>query len=94
VRCRAPLPSRSAGAVAGDDGPDSDPVGVGVLRSATPLGFWWLDTATVYALGLALVAAVDVGFAVADGRVTVIAVESGVVAAIIVFEIAAGLHFR
>jgi hypothetical protein len=24
---------------------------VGVAQAATPLAFWWLDTATVYALG-------------------------------------------
>jgi hypothetical protein len=28
---------------------------VGVAQAATPLAFWWLDTATVYALGLASV---------------------------------------
>ena len=25
----------------------------GLLQAATPLVFWWLDSATVYALGLA-----------------------------------------
>jgi hypothetical protein len=29
----------------------------GVLQAAAPLGFWWLDPATVYALSLALIAA-------------------------------------
>ncbi|MGZ8597439.1 MAG: hypothetical protein ACXWX4_04220 [Actinomycetota bacterium] len=51
---------------------------VGAIQAASPLGFWWLDPATVYALGLAAIAAVYVGFAVADGRWSVIAVESGV----------------
>ena len=51
---------------------------VGAAQAATPLAFWWLDSATVYALGLVLIAAVYVGFAVADGRIKVIAVESGV----------------
>ena len=51
---------------------------VGLLQAATPLIFWWLDSATVYALGLAVIAAVYVGFAVADGRPKVIAVESSV----------------
>jgi hypothetical protein len=51
---------------------------VGVLQAATPLAFWWLDGATVYALGLVVIAAVYVGFAVADGRPKVIAVESSV----------------
>ena len=41
---------------------------VGVLQAATPLVIWWLDSATVYALGLAVIAAIYVGFAVADGR--------------------------
>jgi hypothetical protein len=47
-----------------------------------PLGFWWLDSATVYAsgLGLALIASVYIGFSVADGRWKAIAVESGVAA--------------
>jgi hypothetical protein len=48
----------------------------GVIQAAAPLGFWWLDPATVYALSLALIAAVYIGFAVADGRPTVIAVET------------------
>ena len=51
---------------------------VGVLQAATPLVFWWLDSATVYALGLAVIAAVYIGFAVADGRPKVIAIESSV----------------
>jgi hypothetical protein len=49
---------------------------VGALQAATPLAFWWLDSATVYALGLAVIAAIYVGFAVADGRPKVIAVET------------------
>jgi hypothetical protein len=53
----------------------------GVIQAAAPLGFWWLDPATVYALSLTLIAAVYIGFAVADGRPTVIAVESAVAAA-------------
>ncbi len=53
-------------------------VAVGVAQAATPLAFWWLDTATVYALGLAVIASVYIGFAVADGRRTILAVETGV----------------
>jgi hypothetical protein len=56
----------------------------GVIQAAVPLGFWWLDPATVYALSLALIAAVYIGFAVADGRPTVIAVETSVAAAFVV----------
>jgi hypothetical protein len=56
---------------------------VGVVQVATPLGFWWLDAASVYALGLILIAAVYIGFAVADGRPRIIVVEI-VVAAVFV----------
>jgi hypothetical protein len=62
---------------------------VGVLQAATPLAFWWLDSATVYALGLVLIAAIYVGFAVADGRPRVIAVESSVAFAFVVVAAAA-----
>ena len=51
---------------------------VGVLQAATPLAFWWLPNATVYALGLAGIAFIYIGFAVADGRPKIIAVESAV----------------
>ena len=60
----------------------------GVLQAAVPLGFWWLDPATVYALSLALIAAVYVGFAVADGRPAVIAVECAVAGAFVVLAAA------
>jgi len=63
---------------------------VGALQAASPVAFWWLDTATVYALGLALIAAVYIGFAVADGRPSVIVVEC-VVAAVFVVLAAAGV---
>jgi hypothetical protein len=56
----------------------------GCLQAASPLGFFWLDDATVYALGLALIAAVYIGFAVADGRPRIIAVETGMAAAFVV----------
>jgi hypothetical protein len=56
----------------------------GVIQAAVPLGFWWLDPATVYALSLTLIAAVYIGFAVADGRPRVIAVEVVVAAAFVV----------
>jgi hypothetical protein len=56
----------------------------GVIQAAVPLGFWWLDPATVYALSIALIAAVYIGFAVADGRPRVIAVEVVVAAAFVV----------
>src|SRR5437660_12494021 len=56
----------------------------GCLQAVSPLAFFWLDDATVYALGLVLIAAVYIGFAVADGRPRVIAVETGVAAAFVV----------
>jgi hypothetical protein len=56
----------------------------GGIQAASPLGFWWLDPATVYALSLTLIAAVYIGFAVADGRPVVLAVESGVAGAFVV----------
>jgi hypothetical protein len=62
----------------------------GVIQAAAPLGFWWLDPATVYALSIALIAAVYIGFAVADGRPRVIAVETAV-AAVFVVVAAAGV---
>ena len=62
---------------------------VGVIQAATPLAFWWLDDGTVYALGLIAIAAVYVGFAVADGRHHVIAIESGVAFGFVVVAAAA-----
>ena len=62
----------------------------GVIQAAAPLGFWWLDAATVYALSVVLIAAVYIGFAVADGRPAVIAVETTVAAAFVVLA-AAGI---
>jgi hypothetical protein len=62
----------------------------GVIQAAAPVGFWWLDPATVYALSLTLIAAVYLGFAVADGRPRVIAAEAGV-AGVFVVVAAAGV---
>lgn len=47
----------------------------GGINLAAPLAFWWLDQATVHALVITLIAAVYIGFAVADGRPKVVAVE-------------------
>ena len=62
---------------------------VGAAQAASPLAFWWLDTATVYALGLILIAAIYIGFAVADGRGRVIAVEITVASAFVIVAAAA-----
>jgi hypothetical protein len=52
----------------------------GALQAASPLGFAWLEPATVQALLLCFIAAVYVGFAVADGRPRVIVIECGIAA--------------
>jgi hypothetical protein len=52
----------------------------GIIQAASPLVIRWLDPATVYALSLILIASVYIGFAVADGRPIVIAVESAIAA--------------
>jgi hypothetical protein len=57
---------------------------VGGILAASPLTFWWLPRATVYALGLIVIASVHIGFSVADGRWKIIAGETGVAAAFIV----------
>jgi hypothetical protein len=62
---------------------------VGGLQAASPLAFWWLDSATVYALGLALIASVYIGFAVADGRPGVLAVETSVASVFVIVAAAA-----
>jgi hypothetical protein len=62
---------------------------VGVAQAATPLAFWWLDAATVYALGLVGIAFIYIGFAVADGRRVVLAVESGVTGMFVIIAAAA-----
>ena len=62
---------------------------VGGIQAASPLAFPRLDTATVYALGLTLIAAVYIGFAVADGRGHVLAVETAVASAFVIVAAAA-----
>src|SRR4051794_14006687 len=61
----------------------------GALQAASPLAFWWLEPRTVYALGLVLIAAVYVGFSVADGRwyVIAIAIESSVAGIFVVVDV-------
>ena len=62
---------------------------VGVLQAAAPVAFSWLEPATVGALGLTLIAAIYIGFAVADGRKHVLAVETAVAAVFVVVAAAA-----
>jgi len=59
-------------------------VAVGILQAASPVGFWWLDPALVWAITLVIIASIYVGFAVADGRPIVIAVEVGVASSFII----------
>jgi hypothetical protein len=61
----------------------------GCLQAASPMAFFWLDAATVYALEITLIAAVYIGFSVADGRGRVIAVETGVASVFVVIAAAA-----
>ena len=60
----------------------------GAIQAASPLALRWLDQATVQSLLLALIAAVYIGFAVADGRPKVIAVESTIAAAFVLLAAA------
>jgi hypothetical protein len=89
----APADPRTATAATGRVGKLRTPVawgvGWGCLQAASPLAFFWLDDATVYALGLAVIAAIYIGFAVADGRPQILAVETGVAAAFVVVAAAA-----
>jgi len=61
----------------------------GVLQAASPLAFPWLDAGTVHALGLALIASIYIGFAVADGRRHVLAVEVAVASVFVLVAAAA-----
>jgi hypothetical protein len=62
---------------------------VGSVQVAAPGAFFWLDPATVDALGLALIAAIYIGFAVADGRRHVLVVETAVATGFVVLAAAA-----
>jgi hypothetical protein len=59
-------------------------VAIGVAQAALPIAIWWITPATVYALSLAFIAAVYIGFSVADGRPKVIAVETAVATGFVV----------
>jgi hypothetical protein len=53
---------------------------IGAVQAASPLALRWLEPATLHALYISLIAAIYIGFAVADGRPKVIAVEATVAA--------------
>ena len=59
-------------------------VAIGTAQAALAMAFWWLDPSTVHALMITMIAGVYIGFAVADGRPKVIAVESAVVVGFVV----------
>ena len=80
---------RNTAAFAGIRTPAAWGVVWGCLQAASPLAFFWLDDATVYALGLILIAAVYIGFSVADGRSRIIVVETGVATVFVVAAAAA-----
>ena len=62
---------------------------VGALQTASPIGFWWLEQDLVWAVSVVIIASIYIGFAVADGRKVVIAVEVGVASAFVVFALVA-----
>jgi hypothetical protein len=51
---------------------------LGAFQAASPLILQWIEPATLHAMYISLIAAVYIGFAVADGRPKVIAVEVAV----------------
>jgi hypothetical protein len=59
-------------------------VGVGIFQAFAPIALRWLDAVDVWGVALAMIASVYVGFAVGDGRKTVIAVEVTVAFAFVV----------
>jgi hypothetical protein len=62
---------------------------VGVAQATSPFAFWWLPPATVYAMGLVFIAAVYIGFSVADGRGRIIAAEAAVATVFVLVAAAA-----
>ena len=59
-------------------------IAFGLFQAFSPRAFFWLEPVVVWALSVALIAAVYIGFAVADGRTTVVAVEVIVASAFVV----------
>ena len=57
---------------------------VGAIQAASPAVVPWVEPATLHALYIAFIAAVYIGFAVADGRTKAIGVESTIAAAFVV----------
>lgn len=59
-------------------------IAVGIFQAFSPLALWWLAPVVVWSLSVAIIAAIYIGFAVADGRLVVIATEIGVASAFII----------
>ena len=59
-------------------------VAIGLFQAFSPLAFWWLEPALVWALAVVLIAAVYIGLAVADGRTVVVAAEIAVATAFVI----------
>ena len=57
---------------------------IGAIQAASPVAIRWLEPATVQSVCIALIAAVYIGFAVADGRTNVIIAETTIAAAFLV----------
>jgi hypothetical protein len=51
---------------------------LGAVQAASPLMLRWLEPATLHAMYISLIAAIYIGFAVADGRTKVLVVEVAV----------------
>ena len=51
---------------------------LGAVQAASPLILQWVEPATLHAMYISLIAAIYIGFAVADGRPKVLAVEVAV----------------
>jgi hypothetical protein len=62
---------------------------VGTFQALSPVGFWWLNGDVVWATSLAIIGAIYIGFAVADGRPKIITVEVVVATFFIVLALVA-----
>jgi hypothetical protein len=51
---------------------------IGAAQAASPLILQWIEPATLHAMYISLIAAIYIGFAVADGRTKVLVVEVAV----------------
>ena len=61
---------------------------IGAIQAVSPFAFYWLEQSTMHAIYISLIATVYIGFAVADGRPRVVAIESAVAAVFVLIAIA------